>query len=44
MRDLRQVGRAESDSMRDLRGEESGISKAIQSKVKQKRDEEFRGI
>jgi hypothetical protein len=29
MRDLRQIGRAESDAMRDLRGEESGISEAI---------------
>jgi hypothetical protein len=29
MRDLRQVGRAESDAMRDLRGEESRISKGI---------------
>jgi hypothetical protein len=29
MRDLRQVSRAESDSLRDLRGEESGISEGI---------------
>jgi len=36
MRDLRQVSRAESDAMRDLRGEESGISEAIQSKVKKR--------
>ena len=29
MRDLRPVSRAESDSMRDLRGEESAISEGI---------------
>jgi hypothetical protein len=29
MRDLRQVGRAESDAMRDLRTEQQGISEKI---------------
>jgi hypothetical protein len=29
MRDLRQVGRAESDAMRDLRGEQQAISEEI---------------
>ncbi len=29
MRDLRQVGRAESDAMRDLRGEQQAISEGI---------------
>ena len=34
MRYLRKGGRSESDSLRDLRGEESGISKGIQGQMK----------